>query len=160
MRSVQNTLLIVGCLVTLAISCAFGLAYVGDLVLFRARPGEHGTGAWGSYYGAVLCFVLGALCGAIFGLTIAVACIARSGGELWKAPTWLGIGIGVVLGLVLRFVMSVSDGNGMLGELILRYWLASTVLLTVTGTFGGFAGFLVESLLFGRIGSRDRSRRS
>ncbi|MFO1021898.1 MAG: hypothetical protein U0903_14570 [Planctomycetales bacterium] len=158
MRGFQNTLLLIGCPVLFAVSCAVGAGFAGALI-FQAPAGEHGTGAWGSYYGAMLCFVLGGLFGALVGLSIAVASIARSDGNLWKVPTWGGIGGGIVLGLLVRFVLSVSEVNGMFGELILRYWFAAGILIICTGTLGGFAGALVERIWLRRAAPRKHSLR-
>lgn len=144
LRLLQFAMLTLGNTVLFGTTLAIALAYLGEATIFRRSPTVHGTGAWGAYYGFVACFLLGGFIGTITGFSVSVATIYRNERKPWKLPTWIGLIIGLCTGLVIRFDIAVSERSGILNDLVLRYSLATGLLLTLTATLGGYAGCLVE----------------
>lgn len=157
LKAIQVTFLIIGVTVLCAVASAFGLALLSVVTIFRRDPNQDGTGAWGSYFGVVACFVLGGFVGAVGGLIVALKLISDREFPPWRLPTWLGIVAGICASLMIRFNMEVNDRHGIISDPVRQYTIALLILATCTASLGGFLGHFVESTW---LSTSTRNRRA
>lgn len=144
LRYFQYLLLLIGPPILWALIVGFGMAVLGDVIVFRPPPGTHGTGAWGSAYGVILFLFLGGIFGLIGGLVQAITQIVQSDGQTWKLPTWLGIAAGVCLCIILQFNAITSDSSGLFKDLFVDISWGAAALIVAMGTLGGWTGKLIS----------------
>lgn len=138
MRSLENLLLMIGAAGLGAVAGGLGLAYVGLITIFRARPGDDPSLAWGAGLGLMVCLAIGLVVGAIIGLASAVTWIRHRGRAAWAPTTWLGALVGLTAGAAFHLAGGL-DRFGTLGNLI-EHGAGTALLLVTLAMLGGMAG--------------------
>lgn len=123
MRFLQGFLLVVGSLVLGTVAGFFAVMILMDLMIpVRGEPSTRGYGS----------FVGGLFCGAPLGMLIALVGSVgwlRSRDEPWSMFVWLGVLLGLVVGLFVTYLWVERRGIG-------GWWVAS-LFLPACGTLGG-----------------------
>lgn len=149
MRWLQALLLMIGNVVLGLMVVGVGLAIFSEFTVFARNPNEHGTSAWGSAYGVMFAFLLGAFFGILIGLIHAVTVIARSEGRLWHRPTWLGMLAGLILTLpasqIYPVIVTAFCGTGSILHDLTDYAVGLMIFTVVLVTLGGYAGWIFET---------------
>ena len=145
MRSLQNVFLFVG---ATALGSAWGgiaIALIGALTVFRARSGED----WGTVFGVIFSGAcLGMPLGAVAGIA-AARVIASDESDDWGPIVWIGVALGVAVGLASCY-FGVSN---------LRFDLIGALIVVIgTAMFGAIGGLLAATAEgLWRRASRGRS---
>ena len=150
-RYLQNFLLFAGLTSLGTLSGGLGLAFLSVVTIFRTAPGTSAESNQGIYVGVLFVMLLGAGCGAIVGMTIAIRRMTRHEFRRWHLLTWLGILPGICLaGAIL--ISDALDRYGILAELF--HTLPGEILLVISlATLGGIAGGFAARLLPGSLRS-------
>ena len=131
-RYVQNGLMVVGATALGASTLGLGAA-----CFLAVGPFPHGgRNDLGGLALALILFGGSAALGAIIGCFVGVRWSIKHDGGLWKPRVWIGVTLGIVLGLLLQFTSILGD--------LLAYWPVVAVLTAGLGMLGGaiasFAG--------------------
>jgi hypothetical protein len=127
-------------------ACAgFALAFCAVMLLPTQSVGWSGLV---SIFLLVACSMLGALAGA----ALSYRWVKQRGLKRWKDATWVGVGLGMVLGWSLQLLYT-----GLLDELN-GYLLLAIIPIIAFGTLGGIAGTYITSI-DRKIIPRPRMRR-
>ncbi len=102
-------------------------------VLTSSGSGED----WGSAIYAVFFAFCGGILGTIVGIVGSLRWISQRGCEPWTLTTWIGVLLGMVFALVVRFSGALSFC--VLGDLI-KWWLALVLFMAAAACLGGFLG--------------------
>lgn len=137
----QRLLLVIGLTSLGATAGGLGLGYLSAMTLFRPRPGEDPSLAWGSAIGVLICLALGAVVGGLAGFIVAMGRRGPGDSHGWTLPTWLGIAFGLTAGLWIGLVMP-EHRLGLIGEIV-ETWPGCLVFMTACGTLGGITGHQV-----------------
>lgn len=144
-RYLQNFLLFAGLTSLGTLSGGLGLAFLSVVTIFRTAPGTSAESNQGVYVGVVFVMLLGAVCGAIVGLTIAVRRMTRHEFRLWNLLTWLGILSGICVAEALLLTDALNS-YGILADLF-RTWPGTILLVISLAAMGGIAGGFAAKLL-------------
>jgi hypothetical protein len=109
------------------------LAIVAVAAMETSGSGED----WGSAMVAAELAFLGGVLGAIAGFVGSLCWISQRGCEPWPVPTWIGMLVGLMFVLVVRF--SGALNFCVLGMLI-QSWLGLAMFLAAAACVGGFVG--------------------
>ncbi|CAN5352764.1 hypothetical protein BH10PLA2_BH10PLA2_18720 [soil metagenome] len=95
---------------------------------------------WGAGMVLVPLLAFGAAVGAIIGVVLAIRRISLRAGTLWPPRVWIGMALGIALGLALYFFSALSASSTLGG--LFRYWPVTVVLTVALGMLGGIIGKL------------------
>ncbi len=109
------------------------LVFCASIALTKAGSGEE----FGSAIYLALFAFGGGIFGAIAGFVGSLRWISERGSEPWTPSTWIGVMMGIVIGLLVR-----SSGalNFLMLEDLTKWWSGFAVFLTAAACLGGFLG--------------------
>ena len=151
-KYIQVVLLFIGAPALGVVSCGFGLMYLASGTVFHTRLGQDPSLDWNGAIGSLGCGFCGGTFGAIAGLVGALRWISRRGREPWTSHIWIGVVLGLVVALAIRF--SGFEFGG-----LIRGWPGIVLYLAASGTFGGLIGGVTSSDRARQRRPRKRNRR-
>ncbi|MCX7393162.1 MAG: hypothetical protein NTW75_03445 [Planctomycetales bacterium] len=139
MRNLQSILLVIGSSALGLVSC---VAFVVCAFIALTKPGsgeEFGSAIYLAFFA-----IVGGLLGAIAGFLGSLSWVCERGREQWTRATWIGIVLGVLIAISVRF--SGALNFLLLGDLT-KWWSGLSLFLTAAACLGGFVGCLAGTAI-------------